>query len=693
MGEKRAALIASMATVAVLWSHHIASALTLEEARQRCIEAVGVPIVRACMQEMGAFGPGGTNRDSIRAKCIATRSSPRVAACITETLNKANGRANVPLEIGKSKEEVNLDSALPAGFVPPPRTIADIAAVLDTEKPNPVMLAKLKTEADSEPRNGSSASDLAEFYSKRANARSLLGRDKEAVADAETGFRSARNGADVELREQLRKVLGFLQRQVGDLKGSLATFEQQVRETENAIGLLGHPFGARRNMIDTLLLTGDVPRAEAQLRGLQALIVKMRTTGMPRTRAFYSDYGRTWEANFEGGRASLFEARGNYRDAETAFQRAANYHRAWIADTKRLRYHPTEALILQWADTDLLNVARMKARQGRLAEAGVDARAVLLSRLKEQGKYNALTTKYVMGLAGILMEQGRSADAEKLIRSALDIQRTVGVTDDNQYSAQILSQLGAVLTFQSKVQRRRKAYAELDKAIAKWEPQRKEVLELSGSRIFALYASGQIEAGLAAAQELVKREVSRVGERHFDAAAARGTLAQGLALAGQDADAAREFKAAIPILMAAQRENADDDDETVSAARSQRLQAIVEAYIGLLAKIRRRCGRAGLAGGVCPGRCDPRPVCAEGALGLQRPQRGEGSGARRTGAQGAGPRQADQRPARRTEQRAGLECARGERGQRDQGLDRQAARRSRRRCARRLPSASRAMPN
>jgi CHAT domain-containing protein len=41
---------------------------------------------------------------------------------------------------------------------------------------------------------------------------------------------------------------------------------------------------------------------------------------------------------------------------------------------------------------------------------------------------------------------------------------------------------------------------------------------------------------------------------------------------------------AIPILMAAQRENADDDDETVTAARSQLLQAIVEAYIALVAK-------------------------------------------------------------------------------------------------------------
>ena len=226
----------------------------------------------------------------------------------------------------------------------------------------------------------------------------------------------------------------------------------------------------------------------------------------------------------------------------------------------------------------------MKAKQGRLAEAEVDARGVLLSRLKAQGKYNPLTTRYVMGLAGILVEQGRYADAEKLIRSALDIQRTVGIGDDTQFSAQMLSQLGAVLNFQRKSDEAAKVYAELDKAIAKWEPARKQVLELNGSRISALYASGQIEAGIAAAQELLKREVGRVGEKHFDTAAARGTLAVGYALAGKEADAIREFKAAIPILMAASRENADDDDDTVSAARSQRLQNIVEAYIAMLAK-------------------------------------------------------------------------------------------------------------
>ena len=90
-----------------------------------------------------------------------------------------------------------------------------------------------------------------------------------------------------------------------------------------------------------------------------------------------------------------------------------------------------------------------------------------------------------------------------------------------------------MLNFQRKPDEAAAVYAELDKAIAKWEPARRQVLELNGSRISALYASGQIEAGIAAAQELLKREVGRVGDEHFDTAAARGTLAVGYALRRQ----------------------------------------------------------------------------------------------------------------------------------------------------------------
>jgi CHAT domain-containing protein len=236
-------------------------------------------------------------------------------------------------------------------------------------------------------------------------------------------------------------------------------------------------------------------------------------------------------------------------------------------------------------------VARVKARQGRLNEAEADARRALLEVLKSRGKYNPTTPAFILGLATVLIEQGRYAEAEQLIRAALDVQRTLGIGDDTQTSAHILSQLGGILNLQRKWPEAAAVYAELDAAIAKWEPQRRQALELNGARIYSLYASGQVQAGIAAAQALLAREIGRAGEKHFDTAAARGLLAVGHMRSGREADAIREFRAAIPIMMAASRENADDDDTTVVAARKERLQNVVEPYMQLLAKAPAESGR------------------------------------------------------------------------------------------------------
>jgi CHAT domain-containing protein len=158
----------------------------------------------------------------------------------------------------------------------------------------------------------------------------------------------------------------------------------------------------------------------------------------------------------------------------------------------------------------------------------------------------------------------------------------LAIGDQSPMTVGLLSQLGGILNLQHRSGEAAAIYTRLDAAISHWEPGRRLAFELNGSRIASLYASGQIDAGIAAAEQLVKKQVGRVGETHVDTAAARGTLAMGLMQAGRATDAIREFKASIPILMAASRE-VDDDDATNGAARNQRLQGIVEAYISMLA--------------------------------------------------------------------------------------------------------------
>ena len=99
------------------------------------------------------------------------------------------------------------------------------------------------------------------------------------------------------------------------------------------------------------------------------------------------------------------------------------------------------------------------------------------------------------------------------------------------------------------------------------------LFDLNGSRINSLYASGQFDRGIAAAQALLKHDIARVGEKNYDTAIARANLAFGYMKANRDADAIREFQAAIPVLMAGARENADDDNSAAVAMRSDRLQS------------------------------------------------------------------------------------------------------------------------
>jgi CHAT domain-containing protein len=394
----------------------------------------------------------------------------------------------------------------------------------------------------------------------------------------------AKHGMDLRFLARTRRVVAQQYKATGNPKDAIAILQVQVGEGD-VPGRRGTVIASLRFIAQMLVSIGDVSQANAYVGRAEAMVSEARGSPNPKWRASYPIYGHNWEADADAARALIFEARGQYADAETAYRRAEAFARASVKDLPRYDPPvPPREQFLQIADGYLLSIARNEAKQGKLSAAEADARRALLGILKAQGKYNPATPPFIIGLAGILVEQGRYKEAEKLGRSALDVLRTIGVADEAPESAAILSSLGNILVLQRKMKEAGEVYAQLDKAMAQWPQQQREVFELNGSRIAALYASGQVEAGIAAATALLKQQTIRTGANSFDTAAAHGTLAVGYARAGRDADAIREFKIAIPVLMAASRENADEDDPTVVAARSARLQRIVESYIGVLAR-------------------------------------------------------------------------------------------------------------
>lgn len=504
---------------------------------------------------------------------------PSVASA--QTALDTNGPENgVAVPLGDAPNVSPADTA-PATFLPPPRSIADIASVLDNEKPDIKKIEVLKTRADASP-GAQTGAELAHFYFERARARSQLGRLNESVLD---GKKAVEIGKGIVSPSVMGRFLQFLSQEysaTGDPQRGLEINRRQLAGA-NVAGAKGYALGANVKIAQILIQMGDIEQADAYIRRNDALIHEARTSQESGWRSSYAVKGQDWESMVESGHAILFEARGQFGEAEKAYRLQEVRKLASIQSILQLDTPPSETLMRQGIDYAVLNQARMKARQGRLAEAEVDARRALLSRLKDVGKYNPVTINFIRGFASILVEEGRYDDAEKLARIALDINRTIGVADDAVSSVQLLSQLGSTLVIQHKYAEASAVYADLDQAVAHWDPRQRERFETDGSRITALYNSGQVQAGIAAAERLVRRSIEYFGENHSDTASARGILAVGLMRANRDADAIREFRAAIPLLIAASRGNADDDDPSAVAARSQQLQNTVEAYLAILA--------------------------------------------------------------------------------------------------------------
>jgi CHAT domain-containing protein len=522
-----------------------APADALERAREQC----GPPLVRPCVMR----------EEQKQAAGKAAPEAPKPDADATPT----DGGAVQPV------------------FVAPPRTIADITAILDSEKPDAAKDAQRKAEAEAVPPANAPPVKLAQFYYDRGNARALLAQNKDALADGLQALTINKSTGDYSQLVRIRQFVGLQYKALGDPKNAAAIFDLTARDAEPN-QRRGAAINALGNISRLYILMGDITQAGTYASRVQALVQEARGSPNPKWRTAYAIYGHSWEADADETHGIVLAARGQYAEAEAAFRRAEAFRRASLRDLPKFEFPPPPEQIVLAADSDLVSIAINESKQNRLSEAEADARRALLETLKTHGKFNPSTPHFIIQLSSVLVEQGRYPEAEQLARSALDVQRTLGIADSSPTSVNVLSQLGNILVLQRKDAG--ETYAQLDKAIAQWTPEQRQAFQINGSRIVALYASGQVAQGIAAAEELVKRQTARTGPNSYDTASAHGTLAVGYARAGRDPDAIREFKTALPVLMAGARENGDDDDPTLVAAREGRLQRIVENYIGVLAR-------------------------------------------------------------------------------------------------------------
>jgi CHAT domain-containing protein len=342
-------------------------------------------------------------------------------------------------------------------------------------------------------------------------------------------------------------------------------------------------FVAYRQISNIYLQLGDLDRAQVYVQKSEQLLQSASSIWG------YADHGGNWQASVVDAKGRLFEARGQLDDALKSYQQAEQLRRNNIDKSANAMLPIPRETLEQAADLELSQIARIKARLGRIAEAETDARRALLNRLRATGKYQPTTARYIAGLGVLLVEQGRYDEARKFITAAIDIYREIGVPEDSQTFVTSMNSLATVQSLQSQWAEAQASYALIEHATEKWERGRRSPFLANFGRIETLYRTGRTDDGLAVGRGLLDFRAARYGEKSPDTALARGLYAVGLSLAKRDEEARKEFAASVPLLTATTF-NTDNDDGLNAAARTRYTQIVVENYIALLDRLRVSAG-------------------------------------------------------------------------------------------------------
>ena len=450
------------------------------------------------------------------------------------------------------------------GFVPPPKTIADITAILDQQKrADPEEAEKARAATTAEPPPSARGVELTKFYWNRGRAAEKIGDVGQQIADLKMALSLSREaGWDAWLRI------------LWDLSGAellAGNLAESIRHRERFLSHYPNAVNPRFLLAALYARTGKLEAADQHLTKVNASLVNARF------RKSAADYEYS-KAFVERARAQILEAHGRYAEAEPLYRASLKGFDAYLADNRDQHY---VALITEATQAELANNL---ARQGRVVEAEIEARTSLTRVLGRVGRYSQDTAYMLTILASVISTQGRYAEGEKLARAVIDVFRNIGAPEHSFQLTKARGELAELLVSQERWDEALDEFEVIKKGLA-GDPEIFERLWRNDLNwALALWGAGRPDEARALAEGALGSRLKGLGKKHFKTAEARAVLAMIDARLGQAKGSLAGFREALPILLSRSRQS--DDENTTKAAREGRLGMILETYIGLLADIR-----------------------------------------------------------------------------------------------------------
>jgi CHAT domain-containing protein len=469
------------------------------------------------------------------------------------------------------------------GLLAPPRTIADITAILDQQKPDPAERARAIARAEAPAPSDLDDNQLVDFYRNRSGANLAIGRFKQALEDAEEANR-LRRGTGTKFAYALNAV-AQAEQALGH-GGRARKIRETIVERANAPpARIAALFG----LVQAAVGAGDLAAAERYMaQSDQDLAEQVARTGKPSRQAIHTFNTLLAQQSNARTHAALAFGAGRYGEAESWTKKGIAYidqaiemypeASALAAEHPEIIAQP-EPISFLYADRleQQNTLANSLIWQGRLLEAEAAAREALLYALKQFGRSSPRTAGAAATLGRVLYEENRLADGEKLYRAALDINLAAGAPSRVIYFslADIVASRGRYQDSYELYQKAVAASGGEERVGGKWHSiARINVYRLTG------HLTEAVEIGRAALAATAKAQ----GEDAYQTAEVRGTLAYALTASGAKEEALREYERAAARLL--QPGGGDQDQSDRITRRQWRAQAILAGYIYLLADIR-----------------------------------------------------------------------------------------------------------
>ncbi|MEP4887439.1 MAG: CHAT domain-containing tetratricopeptide repeat protein, partial [Alphaproteobacteria bacterium] len=430
--------------------------------------------------------------------------------------------------------------------------------------------AGVRAIADGEPPSSMQGVALARFFQQRGNAAGVLGRIQQSIEDLRQALALAqRNNGPV---ATIARDLGFAENRAGNIGGALKAARVRV-DSERDLPP-GRRISGMAQLARAELGMGRLPRAENLIEDMRAIYRRLPARVPPPRRSMANH--QILDAD-----ARVLAARGKHEDAEKIIVEAISELTSAAAFLGRT---PQARVLLDGRLTSLqITRTRMLMTLGREVEAEAQMRDAMRRNIRDYGKLTPTSANVIDFLGRTVFVQGRFDEAVALGRESEAILRQLGARETSVNLLRVRIGLARALAGQGEWEAAAEIVRDVDRLTAGKEQLRRRSIAATVDSALIYYEVGEFDAGLRIANDLAQRSLRRLGEKHFNAAMARGIVAIGLYHKGEHERALADFRKALPILLSRSRDV--EGEETSATARSIRLRAVLEGYMGVLAHI------------------------------------------------------------------------------------------------------------